>query len=118
MITLTLPYPPKELSPNARCHWRVKSAKVRSYRDLCHILARQQTRVKLPAPVTARVTFVVTVNRKRDEDNLGASIKALWDGLVDAGILAADSTEYLHIERPAIEKGPVACVRVELEGKQ
>ena len=116
---LRFPYPPKELSPNARVMWPVRQRVVRAYKDECYFTAFQQLKGKptcaLKAPVTAYTTFVVKVDRKRDEDNLSASLKALWDGLVLLGLLAGDDAARLHHAPIAIEKGKEACVMVRLE---
>lgn len=34
-LLLRFPWPPKELSSNARVHWRVQRKAVKQYRDLC-----------------------------------------------------------------------------------
>ena len=39
-ITITLPLPPKELSPNARPHWAVKARAIKSYRLLAALICR------------------------------------------------------------------------------
>lgn len=118
-VTLELPFPPRELSPNARTHWRQRATYVSGYKRDCYWVAASVVGTKpqaLAAPVTAQTTFVVTTNRKRDEDNLSASIKALWDGLVLLGLLAGDDAAVLKHAPIAIEKGKTACVRVVLEG--
>ena len=119
MTRLYLPFPPKELSPNARADRWLRARKVRQYRDECWVVGRQARGANpsgfpLPTPVHASVTFVVTTNRKRDEDNLAASIKALWDGLVDAKVLSADDSKALHIAEVSIRIGKKAAVEVEL----
>lgn len=85
MSEVVLPWPPTDLSPNARVHWARKARVVRSYRNACHMLAKQ---ARLTAPDTERiallVTFVPPDRRRRDRDNLIASCKALFDGLADA----------------------------------
>jgi crossover junction endodeoxyribonuclease RusA len=92
-LTFTLRMPPRELSPNARAHWRVKAAATKSYRLAgylagCRVLASER-----PGWVeaVAQVTFWLPDRRRRDRDNLAASLKAAFDGLVDAGILADDA---------------------------
>jgi len=44
-----------------------------------------------------RITYIVPDRRQRDPDNFLAMFKSGIDGLVDAGVLAADSAEYLTI---------------------
>ena len=118
-LELDLPYPPRQLAPNARVFWAEKQRRTREYKTDVYYTAKAQYAgkavVPLNPPVTAHTTFVVTTNRKRDEDNLSASIKALWDALVQLGLLAGDDAERLHHAPIAIEKGKKACVRVRLE---
>ena len=124
MITITLPFPPAELSPNSRKHWRVKAEAVKSYRYECKVLAMQAGRTHptlrpwtddfpLKAPVNATVTFILKGKRRRDIDNLFASIKAGIDGLVDAGLLPDDDVKSWS---PTLryEQGEKASVRIEL----
>ena len=107
MITLTLPLPPKELSPNARVPWYVKSRAIKAYRYEVAIEALRQAPLRwmsppvegpgvLP-PITADVEFWHATNRKRDEDNLRASLKTLWDGLVDARFLPGDDMSVFRL---------------------
>jgi hypothetical protein len=119
-VTLTLSYPPKALMPNARVHWAEKAAAVKRYKQEAWARAREVMTPlgwhTLQPPVVAEVEFVVTVKRGRDGDNLGASLKAAWDGMVDARLLAGDTVELLTIRPPTVALGPRAEVRVVLEG--
>lgn len=95
VIELDLPFPLRGLSPNSRLHWRAKAAVTARYREMCGWAAReamQQHGLKgaLHSPVVAEVTFALPTRHRRDEDNLKASMKAAWDGLVDAGLLVDD----------------------------
>jgi len=45
------------------------------------------------------MAFVVPDHRERDHDNAVASGKPLTDGIVEAGILAGDSTRYIDSEQ-------------------
>lgn len=99
MITLTLPLPPRALSPNARGHWAAKSRAVKAYRHRAEMTAR----VNVPPSRRAkwrsaevRWTWYLPDRRRRDPDNLAASCKSLWDGLRDAGILADDDRLVIH----------------------
>jgi len=89
-VLLRMTAPPRELSPNARKHWAKKAHVVADYREECGWDAREQCHVALTPPITARVTFVVPDHRRRDLDNLAASLKPMWDGLVDAKVLPDD----------------------------
>lgn len=100
-IEIVLPTPPKSLAPNSRVFWRVKAESTALYREYARILglkAKTESKGTFPlqGPVTTHITFAFNVDRKRDEDNLLASLKALFDGLVDAKVLAADDSQSLH----------------------
>jgi len=94
-VTITLPLPPKSLSPNARVHWAVKAKAVKAYRRIA--ACRTGIALGLLRPywthATTQVTFYHARKARRDPDNLLASLKPIFDGLVDAGLLADD--EYL-----------------------
>src|SRR5687767_7591828 len=70
--SLTLPFPPKELSPNARGGWRRRARAAADYRYDCGmeaVVAYPKGRYTLiTPPVQTAVTFVVPDRRRRDED--------------------------------------------------
>lgn len=114
MLTITLPLPPKELSPNARVHWRVKALKVKGYRQAAMeeaMVAARDARMEAPFSwVRIKATFFHTQNRGRDADNALASLKSAFDGLADAGIVTNDRkithepVEFMvDRERPRVE---------------
>ena len=85
-FSVTLPWPPKELSPNVRLHWAQKSKHAKAYRMACFALAHQ---AKLAKPETEGrvhlwIDFYPPDRRHRDDDNMIAAFKAGRDGLADA----------------------------------
>jgi len=81
---LVLPWPPKELSPNARVHRLAKAKAAKAYRLACWAIARQSL-IKLPEGRHAlKLTFVPPTRQPRDLDNCLASIKSGLDGVADA----------------------------------
>lgn len=104
-VTIELPFPPKELSPNSRPNRWEKAKAVREYRTAVGWMAAPTGRYRatLTPPVSAVVTFVVPTRHKRDLDNLLAMLKPAWDGLVDAGVLTGDDSERFSVERATIE---------------
>jgi crossover junction endodeoxyribonuclease RusA len=93
-VTFTLPLPPRELSPNARVHWAKKAKATRDYRYDAKVEGwRVVPASQRPGWTEAIATTVVFApnRRRRDRDNLLASLKSAFDGLVDAGILADDA---------------------------
>jgi len=99
-MTITLPLPHEHLSPNARCHWRVKAqatAKMRYWANMAAVAAmRDETNKQIVASMpfaeaTVKATFYFRTKARRDKDNCAASCKAVWDGFTDAGVWADDS---------------------------
>ena len=121
IVRLELPAPPKELSPNARSDWHVVAREKATYKNACYLLARNARQLAdgvvfpLNPPVTVIVTFVVPDRRRRDFDNLLSALKAGFDGIVAAEVLADDSAWDLRLGME-IEVGKQAGVRVTLEG--
>ena len=86
MISLFLPFPPKELSPNARLHWAKVAKEKKAYRYECFVYAKQQSVPWINArkPLSVSLIFYPPDRRNRDWDNMLASIKSGLDGLSDA----------------------------------
>ena len=96
-VTITLPMPHKHLSPNSRCHWAQKANAKRNQREAArHFILSGILEAELN-PLdpwrTADVSIIVTApdKRRRDKDNILASLKAAFDGAQDAGLVADDS---------------------------
>ena len=85
MNTVILPWPPKELSPNATLHWAKKAKYKKAYRHTCWALTLE---AKLTADGLGKIPILITFyppdKRHRDADNMVASIKAGLDGVADA----------------------------------
>ena len=93
-LVVTVPIPDKRLSPNARVSWHVLGPLKRQARGTAKVLTlRALNGDNAPrwAKAKAHVTFHWPSNRRRDPDNAMASLKATWDGIADAGIVANDS---------------------------
>ena len=80
---VTLPWPPRELSPNARVHWRKKSPITKAYKHACWALCKEAGMI---APASEGrlhlwLDFFPPDRRHRDDDNMIASFKAGRDGL-------------------------------------
>lgn len=82
MNSAHIPWPCKALSPNARVHYMQRHRAVRQYRFSVSYLAHGQKRLR--KPVCAILPLVGT-RRRRDLDNVLASLKSALDGLTDAG---------------------------------
>ena len=98
-ITIVLPLPNRALSPNARVHWAHKAKHVREYRKTAWAATLEAAGPQaLWTKATAKVSFFFPDNRRRDADNAMASLKAAWDGMRDAGLIADDSAKVLTME--------------------
>lgn len=82
---VTLAWPPKILSPNARAHWAAKNRAVKLYREDCAWLTKAAgLRVDWDGTVHAFITFYPPDRRHRDDDNAISSFKAGRDGMAQA----------------------------------
>lgn len=110
---LTFPAMPI-VSLNDRDHWAVKGAKVRAWRDAALVLCRA---AKIPActRILVEMHYVPKQSRRRDEDNVVATLKPICDGIVDAKIVLDDTSEYVERVFPIIHKpGPNPGVYVRI----
>jgi len=84
-MRVVLPWPPKELSPNARVHWAVLAKVKKTYREVCRVQAIMQGVKKVQAQgMHVNLTFQAPTRRAFDLDNALARTKAGLDGLADA----------------------------------
>jgi len=117
-VRISMQLPPKALSPNARSHLFAYRRAYREYKEAAYLLAlaaqggerRRWTR----ATVTCR--FLYRVARRRDGDNLIASMKAAFDGLEAAGVIRNDAG-LIHLP-PKITIDPSTRPRVEIEVRE
>lgn len=90
IATIELSWPPKELSPNARVHFRTKAPITKAYRESAYWLARHVedfgTLISCwgDGPIYVSLTFHPPDKRRRDLDGMFSSIKAGLDGIADA----------------------------------
>lgn len=100
-MVITLPLPHPHLSPNSRVHHMVKARVKRTARLLAKLEAsnamlRQDLETHRETvwgwrSATVRCRFYFRQDRRRDADNLLASMKSYFDGLTDSGLIADDS---------------------------
>ena len=110
-MQIELPWPPKELSPNARIHWAALARAKKAYRHACAVSARSQGLGRINAEkLHLSLTFFAPTRRAYDLDNALARMKAGLDGLAD--VLGVDDKHWsLSIQRG---DAPAGCVRVEV----
>jgi len=88
--------PDRDLNPNKRLHHMQLYRAKRQAKDEAMALVLEQGRPDIPyekAHIT--ITWVAKDKRRRDPDNLFASMKPYIDGLVEAGLIADDSA--MHV---------------------
>lgn len=81
-MTITLPWPPKELSPNARLHWRALDRAKKAYKTECawHLLEQPVPDIE-PGRIPLTISIAPPDKRKRDRDNLQYALKYGLDQL-------------------------------------
>lgn len=116
-LLVTVGWPNRSLSPNARVH-RMKLARAkRQSRDEAYLLAYSALRAKPVSPSlgTPKLDVVIiarpAVRRSRDEDNLIASLKATLDGIATA--IGIDDSRF-HIQPLIITDPDKANPRIEI----
>lgn len=108
---LAVPAPCEFINLNQRLHWAKKAKLTRAWRHATHIRARQAELPKGLERVHISVSVVKSTAHAYDVHNLMPTAKACVDGLVDYGVTADDSNQY--VEGPDMRpggKGPAALV--------
>ncbi len=95
------------LSLNDRLAWKVRWVKTRPWRKAATELAKQAG-IPPCRRITIELFYTPRDDRARDPLNLVASLKAVEDGIVDAGVIPDDSSRYHTSVMPQItRKGPL-----------
>lgn len=116
LMILTLPLPPEVLHPNGRTKKPMYRAKmIRKTRGETAFVARQHAPSQPFETATVQATFYLP--RRRDGDGLNAWIKAVLDGLQDAGIVANDSGVTLLPPLQVTGKNVERRLELRIEGK-
>jgi Holliday junction resolvase RusA-like endonuclease len=96
-VRICLPIPRSSLWPNGRPHWSARARAAKAYRQLAWaeslVAMRRMDRMARPPRWTqarCQATFFFADYRRRDRDNCLAALKAAFDGLADAGVIAND----------------------------
>ena len=104
MVSITLPWPPSELSPNQRQHWAKLAGAKKIYRAACATQARLQGLDRMAAQrLHLSLIFYPPTRRAYDLDNLLARMKAGLDGLAD--VLGVDDSRWSLAIQKAGEVG-------------
>jgi crossover junction endodeoxyribonuclease RusA len=114
--TIELPWPAKELSPNARQHWSAAARAKKAYRLRCRAVGEAAGLALVPKGATGvlvHLAFFKPDRRPRDWDNLLASMKSGFDGLADA--MGVDDSKWKLSFEVADEPVPAGVVLVTVE---
>ncbi len=85
MTELVLPWPPAELNPNRKTHWRRAAPIKANYRDACYILTKQsRIAIDWEGDIHVWIDFYPPNRRHRDDDNLISAFKSGRDGVAEA----------------------------------
>ena len=111
-----LPFPDSMLSPNKMAHWAKKAKAKKLYKSACCALTYQANTNRycnIEGKVTVRFTFYPPDNRRYDEDNLIARMKAGIDGIATA-IKTDDSQFHYAPIKICAPMPPFGTVKVKL----
>ena len=114
-MEIVLPWPPRELHPNARVHWskRAKMTKIERLGARFSAVQAGWPGLNLPdGRLHLWIDFYPPDRRRRDDDGLVASFKAARDGLADA--LGIDDARFVShpFVRDEVRKGGEVRVRI------
>jgi crossover junction endodeoxyribonuclease RusA len=88
--------PDRDLSPNKRLHHMAFYHAKNIAKEESHLRVLEQGRPRVPMPQAhITITWVAKDKRRRDIDNLFASMKPYIDGLVAASVIADDSADHV-----------------------
>lgn len=116
-FVIEVPGRPVSLNAERGQHWAARSKEVKQRREDAFWLAKE---AKIPR--LERVLIVGTPvypdRRRRDPGNAYPTVKAIVDGLRDAGVIEDDSDRYVAgiVMRPAeVRPGTPGAMRIEIE---
>lgn len=114
MICVDLPWPSRDLHPNARVHWAKKARATKKARTDAGWAAKEAGVKRMNASaLSVTVTFYPPNRRAHDLDGCMASCKAFFDGIAD--VIGVDDSKWLF--GPPRKEEPVknGAVRVQIE---
>jgi len=92
---LIVPYGLALLSSNQRLHWATRAARVKALREWAGWEVRRQGVVRVERAVVAVWVHPGVRTSRIDPPNYADTVKALIDGVVDAGVLADDTGKHV-----------------------
>lgn len=115
-LTLTLPWPSADLSPNARVHHMARARAVKKARDYAWGMTKAAmgplgiNHGTWAGPITVQYTFHPEMDRDRDDDNFAARMKSARDGIARA--LGVNDSGFTQLPVVFGPKAKPACVVV------
>lgn len=104
--TLDLPFDKPPLTENQRWpHWAPKAAVTKKVRA-ASFWAAKSAGIPICDRVRVTLTWFVNTRHRRDADNVNPTLKALCDGLVDAGVVDDDTPVWMEKVMPVITYRP------------
>lgn len=102
---ITLPWPDKSLSQNARVHWSKRAKATKAAREYAG-WATKAAKIKIEGDgaIYLHVYFYPPDNRRRDGTNMLGSSKAIFDGIADA--LGVDDVRFHVSYEVCLAKSP------------
>ena len=101
---LTFVPPARMLNLNDGGHWAPRAARVKAWREATYWHAKAARILEQP-PSHVQVTLPVVSNRRRDPNNWSPTVKAIVDGLVDAGVFVDDNSQWVTDQLPILDPG-------------
>jgi len=112
VIEFPAPNPPLSINQANKMHWGTRSRRLKPWRQ-----ATFDAVISLPSTVIAKevgtaqrleatIHLPFKTKRRRDPHNyVGTNVKAIVDGLVDAGMILDDTPEYITVNEPVLLVG-------------
>jgi crossover junction endodeoxyribonuclease RusA len=110
-MKVTFPAPAPPLNLNSREHWAPRARKTKAWRTAACLAARA-AKVGPQGPAAVRVTIPFSRGARRDPHNFVPTVKAVIDGLVDAGLWPDDTPAFVTTVEPLLVIDPAATVVV------
>lgn len=117
--------PDKVWTINEKPHWSIAASMKSSWRSAGAVYGRKaRIDAKLPRPsfcdgVRVQVYLPFRTKRQRDAHNYtGTVVKAIIDGLRDAGLFPDDTPEYVTVMDPILDVGGENLVTVEITRRE
>ncbi len=116
MIVIDLPWPAKELHPNARVHWAKKAKAAKQARNdgaWCALASGVRTHDFMGLDsLNVSIVFLPPDNRRRDTDGMISSAKSYFDGIAD--VVGVDDSKWVFTGIKRGEPKKPGIVRVEI----